>query len=474
MSKLTVMRPSLKQAAVAFVAASWMAWSALSSAAIAGEVRTLSLYQVHTKESLTVTYKKNGRYIPSAMKKLNYILRDWRRNATIKIDPRTIDLMWELHADLGSRKPVHIISGYRSSKTNAMLKRIGRRVARRSRHIKGQAIDMYFPDVPVAKVRGSALVRKVGGVGYYPRSGKNGFVHIDTGTVRHWPRVSKTRLASIQRTYRKTVGARRYSKQPPVMVASATTTQKGPVSITPKALGKPFTLASTRVPKPRNRPMEVIVLAAATVQVTPASAPVPARNFSETAPRLADMASLVTATTTPAPENQRSNISAKGSLTKSILNGTEQTTPTIRPLLAAKKQQNEELDSWWPLQLLATADSLFRRDGTPQPFERDNKGKTVLTDGDAMALKSVIASMAPGNEIRVVATDPVQTTANSGKADKLQVNRAGKSDLLIHAPISLLKRQTSNAAQSKGDNIAQLDARAEAILQSIEKPISFE
>ncbi|NNE21543.1 MAG: DUF882 domain-containing protein [Rhizobiales bacterium] len=463
----------MKLAAVVFVAASWMAWSALSSAAIAGEVRTLSLYQVHTKESLTVTYKKNGRYIPSAMKKLNHILRDWRRDATIKIDPKTIDLMWELHADLGSRKPIHIISGYRSSKTNAMLKRIGRRVARRSRHIKGQAIDMYFPDVPTSKVRGSALVRKVGGVGYYPRSGKNGFVHIDTGTVRHWPRVSKTRLAKIQRTYRKTVGARRYSKKQPVMVASATT-KKGPVSITPKVLGKPFTLASTRVPKPRNRPMEVIVLAAATVQVTPASAPVPSRNFSDTAPRLADMASLVTATTTPAPEHQRSNISAKGSLAKSILNGTEETTPTIRPLLAAKKQQNEELDSWWPLQLLATADSLFRRDGTPQPFERDDSGKTVLTDDDAIALKSVIASMAPGNEIRVEAANPVQASAVSGKADKLQVNRAGKSDLLMHAPITLLKRQTSSAAQAKGDNIAQLDARAEAILQSIEKPISFE
>ena len=462
------------------MAALCMAWSAFSSAAVAGEVRTLSLYQVHTKESLTVTYKKNGRYIPSAMKKINYMLRDWRRNATTKMDPKAIDLMWELHADLRSKKPIHIISGYRSAKTNAMLKRIGRRVARRSRHIKGQAIDMYFPDVPISRVRGSALVRKVGGVGYYPRSGKHGFVHIDTGTVRHWPRVSKTRMAKILRKHRNTVGARRNYKQPAIMVASAKPAKKpqnGPISITPKSFKKPVSLASVRVPKPRNRPMEVIVLAAADVQVTPASAPVPTNNFSGTVPRLRDMSSLITASTAPT-NDQRSNISAKGSLTRDILNGTVEGTPTIRPLLAARQQQQqqaEEPEAWWPMQLLATADSLFRRDGTPQPFARDEQGKPVIiNDRDEIALKSMISSLAPANQIDVESLRPTQQTVTSGKSDRLHVNRSGKGDLLMHAPVTLIKRQTSSAAQLKGDSIAQLEARAEAILQSIEKPISFE
>lgn len=148
-------------------------------ATAAGETRTLSLYQTHTKESLTVTYKVNGRYIPSAMEKLNYILRDWRRNEVIRIDPKTIDLVWELHADLGSTRPVHIVSGFRSPKTNAFLKRIGRNVAKKSQHMIGKAIDIYFPDVPTQKVRNSALVRQVGGVGYYPTSGQYGFVHVD-------------------------------------------------------------------------------------------------------------------------------------------------------------------------------------------------------------------------------------------------------------------------------------------------------
>ena len=175
-----------------------------------GETRTLSLYHVHTKESITITYMKDGQYVPSAMKKLNYILRDWRRNEVITISPRTIDLMWELHADLGSKAPIHIVCGYRSPKTNAFLKSIGRNVAKKSQHMVGHAIDLYFPDVPTVKIRNSALVRQVGGVGYYSSGGgPTGFLHIDSGRVRHWgPAISNYQMAQIMRDYRRTVGAR--------------------------------------------------------------------------------------------------------------------------------------------------------------------------------------------------------------------------------------------------------------------------
>ncbi|MCA3562035.1 MAG: DUF882 domain-containing protein [Aestuariivirga sp.] len=192
-----------------------------------GETRTLSLYHVHTKESLTITYMKDGRYIPSAMKKINYLMRDWRRNEVITISPRTIDLMWELHADLGSKAPIHIVCGYRSPKTNAFLKKVGRNVARKSQHMVGQAIDLYFPDVPTVKIRNSALVRQVGGVGYYSSgAGPTGFLHIDSGNVRHWgPAISSYQMAKIMRDYRKTVGARLNKNGtkavPEVMVAEA-------------------------------------------------------------------------------------------------------------------------------------------------------------------------------------------------------------------------------------------------------------
>jgi uncharacterized protein YcbK (DUF882 family) len=181
-----------------------------------GETRTISLYHIHTKENLTITYMQNGRYVPSAMKKINHLMRDWRRNEPITIDPRTLDLLWELHADLGSTKPIHIVCGYRSPRTNAFLKKVGRKVATKSQHMKGKAIDFYFPDVNTAKIRNSALVRRVGGVGYYRSSaGPTGFLHIDSGNVRHWgPGMGPSQMAGLLRDGKKYVGKRLNGKAP--------------------------------------------------------------------------------------------------------------------------------------------------------------------------------------------------------------------------------------------------------------------
>jgi uncharacterized protein YcbK (DUF882 family) len=169
-------------------------------AAASAELRSLQLYHIHTGDSLTITYKRDGQYIPSAMATLDYFLRDWRTNGLISMSGETIDLMWELHQELGSKVPIRIICGFRSAETNALLKRIGRHVATRSQHILGRAIDLEFPDVPLERLRNSALVRQAGGVGYYPGR-KGGFVHIDSGNVRHWPWISKARLAEIFAEY---------------------------------------------------------------------------------------------------------------------------------------------------------------------------------------------------------------------------------------------------------------------------------
>jgi len=161
-----------------------------------GSTRTISLYHIHTKEHLTITYKKNGKYIPEAMKKLNWFLRDWRENKAIEMDPKTIDLLWEMHTELGSKKPIYIICGYRSAKTNNMLRRTVGGQAKRSFHIRGQAIDATFPDISLKQMRYSALIRERGGVGYYPTSGIP-FVHVDSGPVRAWPRLPRYELALL-------------------------------------------------------------------------------------------------------------------------------------------------------------------------------------------------------------------------------------------------------------------------------------
>lgn len=170
--------------------------SASQSVAMPSGTRTISLYHIHTKETLTVTYKKGGRFVDDALKKINWLMRDWRENTQVKIDPTLIDLLWEMHTELGSKKPIHIICGHRSAKTNNMLRRTRGGQAKRSFHISGKAIDASFPDVPVKRMRYSALIRERGGVGYYPTSGIP-FVHVDTGRVRAWPRVPRYELALL-------------------------------------------------------------------------------------------------------------------------------------------------------------------------------------------------------------------------------------------------------------------------------------
>ena len=174
----------------------WCAVATAPRANAAEEARTLRMYNIHTKESLAVTFKRDGKYDQAALERINKFMRDWRSDQATKMDPQLVDLIWTLHSELGSQKPIHLVSGYRSAATNAKLRRRGGGQAKKSQHILGRAADIHFPDVPVKALRNSALVQEVGGVGYYPRSGIP-FVHVDTGRVRMWPRMPRLELAAL-------------------------------------------------------------------------------------------------------------------------------------------------------------------------------------------------------------------------------------------------------------------------------------
>ena len=192
----SVARRAVLGASLALIAATaWCSGTADRANAL-GETRTLSMYEIHTKETLTVTYKRNGKYDQEALKKLNHFMRDWRVNEATTMDPALIDLIWTLHQQLGSQQPIHLVSAFRSAKTNASLRKKGGGQAKKSQHIQGRAADIHFPDVPVKALRNSALVQEVGGVGYYPTSGIP-FVHVDTGNARMWPRIPRLELAAL-------------------------------------------------------------------------------------------------------------------------------------------------------------------------------------------------------------------------------------------------------------------------------------
>lgn len=167
-----------------------------ASVAKAADSRTLDLYNVHTKERLTIVFKKDGRFIPSALNELNRFLRDWRRNEATRMDPRLFDTVWELYQKSGSRQPIQVVCGYRSVATNNMLRSRSSAVAKHSQHSLGKAMDMNIPDVSVNKLRMIAVQMQNGGVGWYP-SANSPFVHIDVGSVRAWPRLNRTQLVGL-------------------------------------------------------------------------------------------------------------------------------------------------------------------------------------------------------------------------------------------------------------------------------------
>ena len=160
------------------------------------ETRTLSFHHTHSDEDLTVTFKRDGRYDEEALKQLNHFLRDWRSQEQTTMDRHLFDILWEVYRDVDARKPVQIISSYRSPATNAMLRRRSAGVARFSQHMLGHAMDFYIPDVALEQVRAAGLRLQRGGVGFYPTSGSP-FVHLDTGSIRHWPRMTHDQLARV-------------------------------------------------------------------------------------------------------------------------------------------------------------------------------------------------------------------------------------------------------------------------------------
>ncbi len=447
----------------------------VSDSEAGGETRTISLYHVHTKENINVTYMQNGRYVPSAMKKINYLMRDWRRDQVVTIDPKTLDLMWELHADLGSKRPIHIVCGFRSNKTNAFLRRIGRNVARESQHVKGKAIDFYFPDVDTKKIRNAALYRKVGGVGFYRSSGgPSGFLHVDSGKIRHWgPAISRTQMVAALSEGRRVTGRRmtrtndddtqvaaadqqspkksgysivdwftgkpKKSTNAAVVVAAAKPEQSAPsyteanyegydddlsdlasdvvaeaekvktaATISPTDSSNLSELASQNagetaekvvlakgypVPRPRLKPIEIMMLAAADVKIIPASAPPEtamikpnkddrkklaslfAREAEESRPALDAAEDVIlpedhafdTANLTPEETGQIVNRDGKADFAAELRDFKTDRVPLIRPIMNASL--TPDMGELWD-SLIVSNEATLRRNGAPPILDR--------------------------------------------------------------------------------------------------------
>ncbi|MGR3291491.1 MAG: YcbK family protein [Paracoccaceae bacterium] len=149
----------------------------------AGDIRRVKMYSGRSGESLDTIYWIEGTYIKEALKEVNYFMRDWRTDETISIDVRTLDIMAASQSLMDVNEPYMMLSGYRSAKTNAMLRARSRRVAKNSLHIQGMAADLRLKSRSVSQMAQAAKACNAGGVGRYARSN---FVHMDCGPVRIW------------------------------------------------------------------------------------------------------------------------------------------------------------------------------------------------------------------------------------------------------------------------------------------------
>lgn len=145
--------------------------------------RILTLNNLNTGETLKTEFFNGKSYDKDELTRLNHFFRDYRANQIKSIDPRLFDHLYRLQAMLDTRKPVQLISGYRSLATNNAMRTYSKGVAKHSFHTLGQAMDFHIEGISLSNVRKAALSMRAGGVGYYPRSN---FVHIDTGPVRSW------------------------------------------------------------------------------------------------------------------------------------------------------------------------------------------------------------------------------------------------------------------------------------------------
>lgn len=384
--------------------------------AVAASERALYLYYTHTKETARIVFKRNGQFVQSGLNELNQFLRDWRRNEPTKMDPRLFDLIWEVYQEVGGSQPINIVSAYRSPATNAMLAQNSAGVADNSQHMRGTAMDFFIPGVPLAKLRAVAMSKQVGGVGYYPTSGSP-FVHLDVGSVRAWPRMTRAQLKEIfpdgrtmhlptdgkplsQEGYNIALAEWKQCHAYPcngrgssgTMVADSGGGGSGKTLMDVLFGGKPGS-APAPAPVAAQAPAPVQVAALAPQTETPSSAPFPAprpaslmaaatTDVAVAAPVLADPVALPFSTVGSAP-----------------LDDAELTTTVIAPIPAIKSETlRVATASALPSGDAVTALAALTEPPTPLPPLRDNEPDVALTAYAATPTalgRPVIASLGP-------------------------------------------------------------------------------
>jgi uncharacterized protein YcbK (DUF882 family) len=139
--------------------------------------------QNNAGEEVAVAYRTGRAYNVAALARLQHLFRDLREDAPGPIPGLLLDMLSLVQERLGFTRPLRLISGYRTPRTNASLPY----AAPNSLHMQGMAADIMVHGMPQAEVHAQAasLSQYLGfmGVGWY-----GSFTHIDIGAKASWTR----------------------------------------------------------------------------------------------------------------------------------------------------------------------------------------------------------------------------------------------------------------------------------------------
>lgn len=169
--------------ATAAAATAMFAAPAIAKPTVRKPERSIAFYNIHTGESVNGVYWVEGRYDRRTLNTIYRVLRDHRTDEVHPIDVEVIDTLHRLRGRISLTRPFHIISGYRSPESNAMLASLSDGVAHKSLHMEGKAVDIRVEGMSPLSLGRAAKSLKAGGVGVYRSSN---FVHVDCGKVRAW------------------------------------------------------------------------------------------------------------------------------------------------------------------------------------------------------------------------------------------------------------------------------------------------
>lgn len=184
---LTAMRVSAGGAARAIGAGSiplgaMLSQFIVSDASAQGASVPFRVVNPHTDEKYSVDLFTGGQWNERSVMICHWIFRDWREKQVVEMDRKLYAAAYVLQRYFDSDGHVQINSGFRTERTNAMLRRMGYRAAPESFHLKARAMDLVIGKANSAQVANVAQLFRLGGIGQYPS-----FTHLDSGPVgRIW------------------------------------------------------------------------------------------------------------------------------------------------------------------------------------------------------------------------------------------------------------------------------------------------